>query len=135
RSVPDAQDAVLAAGDHDPAVGRCRGRMHEVRGAGERPDLITILFDQPDFAVTGRGEGLVRVTDETDRSYFFVGAADVLLTVAGPEVPELDDVVGPGAGQGASVPFPAHAEDMMRVSFELLQDFAGGDFDDFGQPV
>src|SRR2546426_6654404 len=105
RAVPDAQHAILAARDDDPSVGRCRGGMHEVRGAGERTNLVAIFFDQSDFAVTGRDEGLVRVTDETDRSHFFVGTADVLLTVARREVPEFDDIVSAGAGQGSAILF------------------------------
>src|SRR6266545_6489158 len=129
RAIPDAQDAVLTAGNDDLAVGRDCGGFHEIGRAGKRTDISAIFANQTHFGVAGRGQSLVGVSDEADRRVLFVEAGDVLLLLAVHEIPDFDHVVRAGAGQRALVPVPTDAQHVVGVSLELLHYFARGYLD------
>src|SRR5438876_10746995 len=126
RAIPDPQDPILPPGDHPGPVGRDRGGFNEVARAGKAANLVSILAQQADFAVAGGGQGLVRVADESDRSDLFVETGDVFLPFAVEKIPDFDHVVRARAGECALVAVPTDPQHVMRVPFELLDNFSSG---------
>src|SRR5262249_20969070 len=129
-AMPHPENAFLATGDDPLAIGSGCGGVHEVGGTVEGADLVSVLLEDANLVVAGGGEGLIGDADERDGGDFLAGALDVLLSISGGEVPDFDDIVGAGAGQGATVTFPGYAEDVAGVAFERAHHFACRQIDD-----
>src|SRR5262245_14060706 len=96
--------AVLAAGHHRLTVRSHRHRIEEISRALEGAHLLAALAHETHLAVPGSGHGVPGRADEADGRHFLLRAFNVLLALAGYEVPHLDHLVRAGAGQGAAVP-------------------------------
>src|SRR5262245_41634327 len=135
-AVPDAQGAILAAGDDDGfLLGRRRG-VHEVGPAAEIPEIVAVVGRvEADRLVSAAAHEVGAAAHVLDRGDLLGVAADRALLFARLDVPDLDGVVGPGAGDlFAAVP-PAHIEDVVGVPLEALDVLAGGDFVDLDELV
>src|SRR2546430_17712809 len=109
RPVPDAQNAVLPAGDDNLSIRRDGGGLEEIIRAGEGTDFVAVLAHKPYLAVARSGQRLVGVADETDGGDFLVETGDVFSLFNVSEVPDFDHVVRSGAGQRPLVPVPTDA--------------------------
>src|SRR5207245_131163 len=98
-AVPDAQHAVLAGGDHDLLILRGGGGEHEVGGAGEVAEVVAVVgLVEPHGFVTTATDHVLAAPHELDRRHLLGVTADGPRLFAGFDVPDLDGVVGPGAG-------------------------------------
>src|SRR5882672_11072394 len=134
-AIPNTQHAVMTTGDDDPAIGRDRGAVNEIGSAFKGANFVAIVIDRSNLVVAGGSQGLVRDTDETDGGYFLGETFNGFLPLTGHKVPHFDDVIGAGTGHRAAVMFPTDAEDVMRMAFKSLHDFAGGQVQNFDKSI
>ena len=78
---------------------------------------------------------MIRDPDETDGGHFLAETFNGFLPLTGHKIPNFDDVIGTGACQRPSVPFPTDAKHVMGVSFKSFHDFAGGQIQNFDKLI
>ena len=74
--------------------------------------------------VAAAGDELRRLADEHQPRHLLAVAGDGPHLLALLEVPDLDDVVGPAAGEQLAVRLPADVQDVVRVALERLEELA-----------
>src|SRR6266404_6030506 len=104
---PDSQDSVLAAGHDSFSIRSGRGAIEIIVCSGIASDIFSVVANEAELSVAARSQHLAGDPNEAKGSHFLAKAFHILQPFAGREIPELDQRVGPGAGQRAAILFPA----------------------------
>ena len=103
-AVPDVKNAIVPAGHHDRGVRGHTDGIHIVTGPTQAAEVVSIVGAMHrDLLVAAAGEGLLAVTDKADCADLLGEAADSSLDLAAAEIPDLDHVVCPAAGEDIAV--------------------------------
>ena len=130
------EDAVFAACYDHSFIPRDRGRVDIVARAGEIAHFVAArgLMQHDNFVPSTR-ENVLADADELNGGHLLGVRADRAGLLAGLDIPDLDGIVGPGAGDRRSVGFPAHVEHVMRVPFERTNVIASLDVENLHEFV
>src|SRR5437867_2097039 len=121
----------MTTGDYDLAIRGDRGGVHEIGPAFKRADFFTGVSDSFDLVVAGASQCSISDPNETNGGDFFVETFNGFLPLTSHKVPHLDYVISAGTGQSPPISFPTDAEDVMRMAFKRLHDFAGPQIQNF----
>ena len=103
-AVPDVKNAIVPAGHHDRGVRGNTDGIHIVTSPIKATKALSIVGAMHrDLLVAAAGEGLLAVTDKADCADLLGEAADGSLDLAAAEIPDLDHVVCPAAGEDIAV--------------------------------
>src|ERR1043166_1087093 len=69
-AIPHTQNTVVSTGDDDFAIGRDRGRVHEIGSAFKGAYFLAIVTDRANLVVARGRQCLVGASDETDGGHF-----------------------------------------------------------------
>ena len=122
-AIPDPQNAILAAGDDDVAVGRSRGGVKKRRGTLKLTNRFALVIQHTDVVVAGGGQEMVG-GEAGDRGNFLFKTINVLASLPGAGVPNLDDRIGAGRRECPAILLPGYSQDMVGVAFERFGDLA-----------
>ena len=103
-AVPDVKNAIVPAGHHDSGVRGHTDGIHIVACPTQAAEVVSIVGAMHrDLLVAAAGEGFLAVTDKADCADLLGETADSSLDLAAAEIPDLDHVVCPAAGEDIAV--------------------------------
>src|SRR5439155_27024762 len=114
--------------DDDLFITRHGRAVHEVGAAAEGSRLAAVRrIVVTDRLVASATNHVFGYAEEADRSHLLRVSGDRARLLAGFDVPNFDRVVGAGTSDQAVVRLDRHAQDVMRVPLERLDQFAGSE--------